>query len=149
MNLIWHFKEFNELTPTELYGILKLRVEVFMVEQNCLYNECDGKDFHCTQLWCTLDDKIIASARIVPPGISYHEPSIGRVVSHPDFRHLKLGYQLMRHSLEIIENHYESRKVKISAQSYLKNFYGKFGFEQVSEEYLEDGLPHMEMVKSH
>lgn len=147
MEFIWHYKKFEELTPKELYEILQLRVTVFMVEQNCLYNECDGKDFECNQLWCTLEGQIIASCRIVPPGVSYAEPSIGRVVSHPEFRHLKLGYQLMRHSLEIIQNHYPTRPVKISAQSYLKNFYEKFGFEQVSEEYLEDGLPHLEMLK--
>src|SRR5690606_36213129 len=148
MNLIWHFRHFDVLHPRELYEILKLRIEVFVIEQNCLYNECDGKDFHCGQLWCTLDGKTIASSRIVPPGVSYVEPSIGRVVSHPDFRHLKLGHQLMRHSLEIISNHYGNLSVKISAQSYLKYFYEKWGFEQVSEEYFEDGLPHMEMLKS-
>lgn len=148
MDLRWHYKQFDELTPAELYAILKLRIEVFMLEQNCLYNECDGKDRHCSFLWCTIGDRTVASARIVPPGISYREPSIGRVVSHPEFRHLKLGYQLMRHSLEIIENHFGTNIVKISAQSYLKDFYGKFNFEQVSEEYLEDGLPHLEMLKN-
>lgn len=147
MNLIWHFKKFDELTPKELYEIIQLRVNVFMIEQNCLYNECDGKDLYCHQLWCTFDGKIIGSSRIVPPGISYADPSVGRVVSHPEFRQLKLGYQLMRHSLEVIENLYGNTPVKISAQSYLKNFYEKFGFEQVSEEYLEDDLPHMEMLK--
>jgi len=147
MNLIWHYKEFDELTPRELYDIFHLRVMVFMVEQDCLYNEVDGKDLKCAHLWCETDGKILAYCRIVPPGVSYTEPSIGRVVSHPEFRHLKLGYQLMRHSLEIIENRYETKSVRISAQSYLKNFYGKFGFQQVSEEYLEDDLPHMEMLK--
>jgi len=147
MNLIWHYKGFDELAPRELYDIFHLRVMVFMVEQDCLYNEVDGKDLKCSHLWCETDGKILAYCRIVPPGVSYTEPSIGRVVSHPEFRHLKLGYQLMRHSLEIIENHYETQSARISAQSYLKNFYEKFGFRQVSEEYLEDGLPHMEMLK--
>lgn len=148
MNLIWHYKKFEELSPKELYTILELRVEVFVVEQNCLYNECDGKDLKCDHLWCELDGKIIAYCRIVPPGISYNEPSIGRVVSHPEYRHLKLGYQLMRHALTTIENHFESSATRISAQSYLKNFYEKFDFVQVSEEYLEDDLPHMQMLKS-
>ncbi len=148
MNLTWHFKEFNDLTASELYEIFHLRVEVFMLEQNCLYNEVDGKDPKCSHLWCTMEGKIIAYCRIVPPGISYEEfPSIGRVVSNPEFRHLKLGHKLMRNSIEIIENHFHTSQIKISAQSYLKNFYEKYGFKQVSDEYLEDGLPHMEMAR--
>jgi ElaA protein len=148
MKYTWHYKKFEELTSKELYEILELRVEVFVVEQNCLYNECDRKDLKCDHLWCEMDGKIIAYCRIVPPGVSYDEPSIGRVVSHPQYRDLKLGYELMRHSLQIIENHFESKSVRISAQSYLKSFYQKFGFQQVSEEYLEDDLPHIQMLKS-
>lgn len=148
MNWIWHYKKFEDLTSYELYKILELRVEVFVVEQNCLYNECDGKDLKCDHLWCELDGEIMAYCRIVPPGVSYSEPSIGRVVSHPKHRDKKLGYELMRHSLQIIDNHYQAKSVRISAQSYLKSFYEKFGFQQVSEEYLEDNLPHMEMLKS-
>ncbi|SMC49033.1 GNAT family N-acetyltransferase [Moheibacter sediminis] len=148
MTVIWHFKNFDELTTKELYEILQLRAEVFVVEQNCPYNDIDGKDLKCGHLWAVLENKIIACTRIVPPGVSYNEASIGRVASHADYRHLKLGYQLMSHSLEIIENVYETTSVRISAQSYLKNFYEKCGFKQVSEEYLEDDIPHMEMWRS-
>ena len=148
MNLIWHYKEFDELTSAELYEILSLRVTVFMVEQNCLYNEMDGKDPKCAHLWCTMDGKILAYCRIVPPKVSYELPSIGRVVSHPDSRHLKLGHQLMRNAIEIIQNHFQTNSIKISAQSYLKNFYAQYGFEQTSDEYLEDNLPHMEMRRN-
>lgn len=148
MNLVWHFKTFDELSPRELYNILQLRTEVFIVEQNCIYNECDGKDFQCTQLWCTLDDKIVGSCRIVPPGVSYAEPSFGRIASHPDYRNLKLGHKMMEMILEIIRNHYDTEAVRISAQVYLGKFYEKYGFKQVSEEYLEDLLPHMEMLRS-
>lgn len=147
MNPIWHFKKFNELTPEELYEILRLRNEVFVVEQQCIYNECDGKDYLCLQLWCTLDDKIVASCRIVPPGVSYDEPSFGRIVSHPAYRHLKLGHQMMNYILEIAKNHYKTTKMRISAQVYLGKFYEKYGFKQVSEQYLEDTLPHMEMLR--
>lgn len=147
MNLNWHFKNFDELTTHELYEILKLRAEVFVAEQNCPYNDVDGKDIYCQHLWCTMDEKMIAYARIVPPGISYNEPSIGRVVTHTNYRHLKLGHQLMRHSLEIIENIYNTKSIRISAQAYLKNFYEKSGFTQVSDEYLEDDIPHIEMLK--
>lgn len=147
MNLIWHYKEFDKLSSQELYDIFHLRVEVFMLEQNCLYNEVDGKDPKCSHLWCTRDDKILAYCRIVPPGVSYHEPSIGRVVSHPEFRHLKLGHRLMQNAIEIIGNHFQTDQIKISAQSYLKKFYEQYGFVQTSDEYLEDNLPHMEMSR--
>lgn len=148
MKLIWHYKEFDELTSRELYDIFHLRVEVFMLEQNCLYNEVDGKDLKCSHLWCEVEGKILAYCRIVPPDVSYAEPSIGRVVSHPEFRHLKLGHQLMKNAIEIIGNHFQTDKIKISAQSYLKKFYAQYGFVQTSEEYLEDNLPHMEMFRN-
>lgn len=147
MKIIWHFKPFDDLTPQELYMILQLRNEVFVVEQQCIYNECDGKDMDCFHLWATLNDEVIACSRIVPPEISYKEPSIGRVVSHPNYRHLKLGHHLMRHSLEIIKNTYNTSSVRISAQCYLGSFYEQYGFRQISEQYLEDNLPHMEMLK--
>ncbi len=147
MDITWHFKEFDDLTSKELYEIFHLRVMVFMIEQDCLYNEIDGKDPKCSHLWCEADGKILAYCRIVPPGVSYEKPSIGRVVSHPEFRHFKLGHQLMRHAIQIIENHYHTTEIKISAQSYLKNFYEKYGFHQTSDEYLEDDLPHMEMLR--
>lgn len=145
--LVWHFKNFDQLTPAELYEILRLRNEVFVVEQNCVYNECDGKDYKCLQLWCTLDGQIVGSCRIVPPGVSYDEPSFGRIVSKPGFRDLKLGHRMMNFILQIIRNYYHTERVRISAQVYLKKFYETYGFRQVSEEYLEDLLPHMEMLR--
>ncbi|MDD3772338.1 MAG: GNAT family N-acetyltransferase [Weeksellaceae bacterium] len=147
MNLIWHFKKFEEFNPNELYAILRLRNDVFIVEQKCIYNECDNKDPKCFHLWCTQNNKIIGYCRIVPPGVSYKEASFGRIVSHPDYRHLKIGHSLMRYLIQIIQNFYPSTPIRISAQTYLKKFYESYGFEQVSEEYLEDNLPHMEMLK--
>jgi ElaA protein len=146
-NLIWHYKKFEDLTPTELYQILQLRSEVFVVEQNCVYNDCDGKDKKSKHLWLEIEGKIAAYCRIVPTGISYSEPSIGRVVTHPKFRNLKLGNQLMKYAIQISENHFETKTIRISAQSYLKNFYENLGFQQVSEEYLEDKIPHIEMLR--
>lgn len=148
MNIIWHFRKFEELNTTELYDILQLRAEVFVVEQNCPYNDVDGKDLKCGHLWAVLENKIIACTRIVPPNVSYDEASIGRVASHADYRHLKLGHQLMSHSLQIIENIYDTTSVRISAQSYLKEFYKKYGFQQVSDEYMEDDIPHIEMLRN-
>lgn len=147
-NLVWHFKKFEELNPFELYEILQLRNEVFVVEQNCVYNECDGKDLKCLHLWCTLDGKIVAYCRVVPPGVSYSEASFGRIVSKPGYRDLKLGHQMMNYIFQIVENHYHTDTIRISAQVYLEKFYAQYGFEQVSEQYLEDTLPHMEMLRS-
>jgi ElaA protein len=146
-NLIWHYKKFEDLNSAELYEILRLRTEVFVVEQNCVYQECDGKDKKSKHLWLEIEGKIATYCRIVPPGISYSEPSIGRVVTHPKFRNLKLGNQLMKYAIQISENHFETKTIRISAQSYLKNFYENLGFQQVSEEYLEDKIPHIEMLR--
>jgi len=148
MNLIWHFKRFDELTPTELYKIIQLRIHVFVVEQNCPYEDCDDKDFKSKHLWCESDNQVVAYCRILPANISYSEISIGRVVTHPKFRDKKLGHELMRHSLQIISNHFNTNEVRISAQAHLKNFYEKHGFNQVSEEYLEDNIPHIEMLRN-
>lgn len=147
MKLIWHFKSFNDLSPFELYEILRLRNEVFIIEQNCIYNECDNKDLESYHLWCSLEGKIIGYCRLVPPEVSYSEPSFGRIVSHPDYRNLKLGHLMLGFVNQIVKNYYKTSSIRISAQVYLRNFYESYGFRQVSEEYLEDNLPHMEMLK--
>src|SRR5690606_37166621 len=147
MNFTWHYKTLEDFTSGELYEILQLRSEVFVVEQNCVYNDCDGKDTKSKHFWAEIDNQIVAYCRIVPPGISYSEPSIGRVVTHPNFRNLKLGKQLMKQAIQVCENTFDTESIRISAQSYLKKFYENLGFQQVSEEYLEDGIPHIEMLK--
>lgn len=148
MKQVWHFKEFDKLTPKELYGILGLREEVFIVEQECIYNDLDEKDYKCSHLWCSLNNRVVAVCRIIPPGVSYSEASIGRIATHPDFRHLKLGHRIVEYSLQIIENLYKTQTVRIGAQVYLNDFYEKHGFVRASENYLEDNIPHMEMLRS-
>lgn len=145
---IWHFKKFEELSASELYVILQVRNGVFVVEQDCIYNDCDGKDVFCYHLWCEKKGELIAYCRILPPGISFTEPSIGRVLTKRHYRNLSLGSELMLLALQVCDNLYRNSPIRISAQSYLKNFYVKFGFKPVSDEYLEDGIPHMEMLKS-
>lgn len=146
--VIWHYKAFDSLTSKELYKVIQLRAEVFVIEQECLYQDCDGKDLICGHLWATIGEEITAYARIVPKGISYeHEPSIGRVISSQKFRGFGLGKQLMTNSIQVIENQFKTSSIRISAQSYLKDFYSSFGFEQVSDEYLEDNIPHIEMLR--
>jgi ElaA protein len=148
MKIIWKIKSFDELSTTELYNILKLRMEVFVVEQNCPYQDADGKDLKSYHLM-GLDEssELIAYSRIVPAGISFAEVSIGRVVSSPKLRGSGAGKALMQKSIEEIYQKYGAVPIHIGAQLYLKKFYESFGFVQISEEYLEDNIPHMEMIK--
>ena len=142
-------KPFNELTLDEFYQIVRLRIDVFVVEQNCIYHELDGKDQKAYHLF-TRDQnspQIIAYARIFKPGSYFKEAAFGRVVVHPDYRNKNLGRLLIEDVLKFIEKEFESNTVKISAQTYLKNWYESFGFEQISEAYLDDGIPHIDMLK--
>jgi len=146
--LSWIFKSFDELTPHELYGILQLRNEVFVVEQNCVYQDADNKDISSHHLMCWKDHILVAYARIVAPGISYSESSIGRVVTSPSARKTGIGKILIRKSIESTRSLYPQHSIKIGAQLYLKHFYESFSFVQTSEAYLEDDIPHIEMLLS-
>lgn len=149
MTCTWKLKSFEALSNTELYNILSLRMEVFVVEQNCPYQDADGKDLKSFHLM-GFDEKgnLIAYARIVPAGISFKEVSIGRVVSSPKVRGTGAGQALMQKSIEVIYQKYGTVPIHIGAQLYLKKFYESFGFTKISEEYLEDNIPHIEMIKS-
>lgn len=145
MNITWIIKDWKELDKEMLYSILSLRAEVFVVEQNCPYQDVDGKDKKCLHV-CGLNEQreLVAYARLVKPGVSYDEWSIGRVVTSPSARRLGMGENLMRECMNYFREH-EIASVRISAQSYLHDFYVKFGFVQVSDEYLEDDIPHIQM----
>ncbi|MFN8355150.1 MAG: GNAT family N-acetyltransferase [Spirosomataceae bacterium] len=144
----WLIKPFDALTPHELYQILRLRSEVFVVEQNCVFLDMDDKDAHCEHLMAWNEvGQLVAYTRLVPPGISYNEPSIGRVVTSPAQRGLKIGRELMERSIASVEELFGKQPIKIGAQLYLKRFYESLGFMQSDEEYLEDGIPHIEMVR--
>lgn len=146
MQLKWIYKKFDELTVTELYAIMQLRNEVFVVEQNCLYQDTDGKDPD-SKHFCGWDgDKLAAYTRIIPPGISYAEVSIGRVVTSPAYRKTGIGKQLMQLSIKHCFADFNCMQIKIGAQVYLHKFYQSLGFIQSSKEYLEDGIPHIEMI---
>ena len=149
MNITWYHKHFNDLTTKELYQILQLRNEVFIVEQNCPFQDLDDKDFKCSHLmgFDTDSQKIMAYARIVPAGISYTEASIGRVVTSPQARGEGIGKVLMEKSIKILEELYGGVSIRIGAQFYLKKFYESLDFQQVSEIYLEDGIEHILMDK--
>ncbi|MCB0514900.1 MAG: GNAT family N-acetyltransferase [Bacteroidetes bacterium] len=144
--MLWKYKQFSLLNTFELYEIIRLRQEVFVVEQNCPYLDADGKDLESDHLMgFDYNSKLVAYARIVHPGISYNEISLGRVVTAPSHRRQELGILLMQTTLEKIYNEYGDVPVRISAQCYLENFYQKFGFQVVSEPYMEDDIPHVEM----
>ncbi|MEO6488896.1 MAG: GNAT family N-acetyltransferase [Ferruginibacter sp.] len=146
MKLNWKFKKFEKLKPQELYDILNLRNKVFVVEQNCVYLDTDNKDQGSYHL-CGWDDEIlVAYARIIPPGIAFPEASIGRVVTDPSYRKNGLGKELMDVAIEKTLGQFTVSTIKIGAQTYLLNFYTSLGFTQSGPGYLEDGIPHVEMV---
>lgn len=145
---LWELKSFNNLTATELYLILQLRNEIFVVEQNCPYQDCDGKDFEGFHLCCFKEKKLVAYARLLPKGVSYNDAaSIGRVVVDASERGKSLGKELMKKSIKFIDLIFGKVDVKIGAQSYLRRFYESLSFDQVlgTQEYLEDGIPHLTM----
>ena len=149
MNVYWYLKHFRDLTTTELYQILQLRNEVFIVEQNCPFQDLDDKDFYSFHFmgFDTDTQKIVAYTRLLPPGVSYTEASIGRVVTSPISRGTGIGKVLMQKSLDTLEEMFASANIRIGAQLYLKNFYESFGFQQDSEVYLEDGIEHILMIR--
>jgi ElaA protein len=144
--MTWTHKPFNELTATELYNILRLRSEVFVVEQNCVFLDMDNKDAHCEHLMAWGGDGLLAYARIVPPGISYAESSIGRIVTSPKARGQGIGMELVKQGISLLYTLYGRKIIRIGAQLYLKRFYNELGFTQAGDIYLEDGIEHIEMV---
>jgi ElaA protein len=144
--MTWTCKKFDDLDPHDLYAIMQLRIEVFIVEQNCVFQDADNKDQFCLHLMCKDGDRLVAYTRIVPAGISYDEFAIGRVVVLPSERKNGMGKLLMRKSVEEIFRLYGNVKIKIGAQFYLAKFYESLGFQQTSDIYLEDGIEHIEMI---
>lgn len=143
----WVTHTFDSLSASELYELLRLRSRVFHLEQNCAYVDTDNKDQHSIHILGYEEGKLIAYARILPPGLSFKEISIGRVVTDPDLRGRGLGKDLMKICLEHIQKTHGSIPVRICAQCYLKKFYSAFGFVEEGEEFLEDNIPHIEMLK--
>lgn len=147
MDIKWQIKPFDQLSVIELYAILRLRSEVFVVEQNCVYLDLDGKDALALHLFGEYNGQIVAHSRLFKPGISFDNSSIGRVVVATKYRDKKWGHELMRESISGIKFHFGESKITIGAQLYLKKFYESHGFVQTSEMYLEDDIPHIEMQK--
>jgi ElaA protein len=143
----WIEKAWTELERDELYAILALRQRVFIVEQDCPYLDADGADAACRHLWAAGDDgAVLAYLRIVPAGVKFAEPSLGRVITAPEARGTGLGKALIAEGLARLSRAYGARPVRIGAQKYLERFYGDFGFVRSSDDYDEDGIPHLEML---
>jgi ElaA protein len=147
--LSWQCLPFSDLSATQLYAILKARSEVFVVEQNCVYLDMDGVDPLCQHLvaW-TPAQEVAAYLRLVPPGIKFAEASLGRVISSPALRGTGIGKQLLSKALEQLAQSYPGQPIRIGAQQYLEKFYQSFGFETASAMFLEDDIPHIEMLRT-
>jgi len=141
-------KPFSKLTTNELYSILQLRSEVFVVEQNCVYQDIDAKDQKALHVIGLKNNKIIAYTRVFKPGDYFLEASIGRVVVKQSERKYNYGHQIVTDSIKAIETNFNEKIIKISAQTYLKKFYESHGFQKVGKEYLEDNIPHIAMIKT-
>ena len=141
-------KTFNQLTLTILYDLLQLRSEVFVVEQDCVYQDIDGKDKKALHVLGYKEEKLVAYTRLFKAGDYFEEASIGRVVVSENERKHKYGNDIMKASITAINSYYNTDTILISAQTYLKRFYNSLGFFEIGEEYLEDGIPHIKMKKS-
>ena len=141
-------KRFNELSNQELYDLLQLRSEVFVVEQDCVYQDLDGKDQMALHILGYLDNQLVAYTRIFKANDYFNEASIGRVLVKETQRHHKYGNRIMKASIDAIQKIFQTSAIRISAQTYLKEFYNNLGFYEKGEVYLEDGIPHIQMLKS-
>lgn len=145
--MIIEVRNFNELGTQELYDILQLRSEVFVVEQNCVYQDLDGKDTLAVHILGIKNGKLVAYTRIFTPEVLYKEASIGRVIVRKKERKFGYGKEIMEASIKVILDSYGNVPIRISAQTYLLKFYNSLGFVQQGKEYLEDGIPHILMIK--
>jgi ElaA protein len=145
--MIWKIKTFDEFTVPELYQVIKARVDVFVVEQDCPYHDLDGYDQKGIHIWAEENGEVLAYCRVFDKGIKYEETSFGRVLTTEKARGTGLGKQLIQYAVETIENRFHTSEIRISAQDYLLKFYGGFGFESTGKKYLEDNIPHTEMFR--
>lgn len=144
MSLILHKKWFSELTTQELYELLRVRSDVFVVEQDCVYQDLDYDDQPALHLWLTEEDRIVALCRVCPAGTHMEEVSIGRVIT--TVRGKGYGRQIMLEGIEAAKEHFGAKRMDIEAQEYAKGFYEQVGFRQSSEPFILDGIPHIKMT---
>ena len=147
MELLFNVKSFNQLTTNELYGALKLRSEVFVVEQNCVYLDIDGNDQRAIHVLGYCNEELVAYCRLFDAGEYFENASLGRVIVAQKHRLKKWGNNLITEAISQIKSHFNQTSITISAQLYLQKFYESHGFVVSSESYLEDDIPHIEMIK--
>jgi len=147
MEIVFKIKQYNKLSIAEMYSLLQLRSEVFVVEQNCIYQDIDEKDEKAIHVLGYYNGDLAAYSRLFNKGCYFDKTSIGRVVVRSKYRNKKIGHNLMRVSIDVIKKKFNETAIMISAQEYLKKFYESHGFVQASEMYLEDDIPHIQMIK--
>ncbi len=145
-DLTIYYRSFADLTPIELYTIMRLRNEVFVVEQKCVYQDADNKDLPSYHLMIWDTEKLVAYARLLPKGLSFEQVSIGRVISSPAYRNRGIGKILVAQAITACRELFGTSEIKIGAQLYLKRFYESFGFVQSGEHYMEDDIEHIPMI---
>jgi ElaA protein len=146
-SLQWQFAAYDALTLQQLYALLQLRTEVFVVEQNCVFQDMDGADHQAMHLLGMQDDKLVAYARCFKPGIKFKEASIGRVITYASLRGTGAGHLLMQQAIASMKMAWGAQPIRIGAQAHLEKFYEQHGFEIASAPYMEDGIPHIEMLR--
>ena len=148
--LNWTFKHYKDLSLDEFHDCIALRIKVFVIEQDCPYQDLDGLDKECYHVLVTnVQGEIVGTTRIIPPGLLYPSVGIGRIVLDPSVRGGKNGHELMKQSMQFIFTKFGETDMKLSAQKHLEQFYAQHGFSSTGKEYLEDGIPHVEMINKH
>ncbi len=145
--MIIESKEFNDLSLQELYSILKIRQEVFIIEQNCNYLDCDNLDLNAIHIYIKEDLKLIAYLRIIKPKVISENAVLGRILVDSERRKNNIGKKIISHAINLIKHNYPNTSIEMSAQAYLIDFYNQFEFKVYGEEYLEDDIPHIKMIK--
>ncbi len=148
MDIAWRFAHFDQLSTREVHDLYRLRIEVFVLEQQCPFQDVDGADPECWHLLGRGAGELVAYCRLVPPGLKYAEASIGRVITAAPVRRTGAGKVLMREALDRAARLWPGQPIRIGAQAHLRGFYGGFDFVTASEEYIEDGIPHIEMLRA-
>jgi ElaA protein len=146
--ITWQSLAFDALTPQQLYAILQLRSQVFVVEQNCVFQDMDGADAQAVHVLGYAGDRLVAYARCFAAGTKFAEASIGRVITQAHMRGTGLGLVLMRQPIACVQQHWGAQPIRIGAQAHLEKFYGKLGFIKTGSPYIEDGIPHIEMLRA-
>ena len=147
MTVTWRFVPFDALTTTELYEVLQLRTEVFVMEQDCIYQDMDGSDHQAVHVLGASDGQLVAYARCFPAGVKFAEASIGRVITRQVLRGSGMGHELMRQAIACVFGQWGAQPIRIGAQARLEKFYLQHGFVKAGLPYIEDGIPHLEMLR--